>query len=367
MWFAFAFIVAGFIILGGSFSLLALYVFNYAKSHRSGIFRATRVEKKAIGIALLLMFGGFAVIVLFGVGLEFTNGALLDSASFDPPLGVTLGCFLAFVAGIGVALALGLAAGRQRLRAQSAHDLETRALFDRINADQPLEAPLFIYLRPFAADEERTPTEQMIVEFFEQYGTLMCVAEAGFHYGMGRILLRNDQWQSSVLKVCSRATAIIIYPAASVGTFWEFSQIAGDQWFDRTFFFMPPNPMNVVGLNAGEIRHFLDFLTPLVGSMSSEQKQDLEKIGIAGKWEKVRASAREIGVNLPEYCDEGGLFRISAGQVVWSVKFGREWLIGKPPESEREKLNPILDTLIANWRGGDRTGAASNSIAAAAR
>ena len=84
--------------------------------------------------------------------------------------------------------------------------------------------------------------------------------------------------------------------------------------------------------------------------MDSEERAQLEKTDMRGIWDRVRAGARGVGVDLPEYRDEGGLFRITAGEVAWVITFGHEYLIGKPPALERQELDPTLDALIAKWR-----------------
>jgi hypothetical protein len=52
-------------------------------------------------------------------------------------------------------------------------------------------------------------------------------------------------------------------------------------------------------------------------------------------------------LELPEYNDHGGIFRIKSGKVEWITLFDSKYLIGKPETKERERLKPILDELIA--------------------
>jgi len=328
----------GLVLVGfaGAFGLVALVWANRVRLQRSGIFRITPLQVVATGSALLWIIGGFGGITWFFITLMKSEGDF-PSMKFAQHAAVA-----AFALWAVVAAAI-LAANLQQGRAQRARNAETKALFEHVRGGQPLGQPLFVYLRPFSASGQKgTATERLVVELMEQRGTLLCVAESGFHYGMGRLPLRDDEWQPAVLEVCERATAIVIYPAATAGTLWELSQLIIRRWLDRTFFFMPPNvPFHRVFSWAARFG-------------DSQQRAQLEKYDIRSTWDQVRAGARGVGVDLPGYRDEGGLFRITAGEAAWVTAFGHEYLIGKPPALERQELDPILDALIAKWRAANR-------------
>jgi hypothetical protein len=228
-----------------------------------------------------------------------------------------------------------LAINRRKRGEQRVRDEESGALLARIRRGESLGRPLFIYLRPFSAKQLRTATETLVIQLFEQRGMLVCVHEPGSSFGMGRITFRDDEWQRGVLEMCERASAIIIYPAASAGTLWELGKLSSHEWLNRTFFFMPPNiPLH--GLSSRIIR--------LIGSKQRTQFQELTDLN--GSWERVRTRCRGIHLELPEYCDQGGLFRISAGRAEWVSRFGHEYLVGRSPAQALESLNPLLDALI---------------------
>jgi hypothetical protein len=321
------FVGAVLLAMAAGLSFAAWSYVNAVRYHRAGIYRVTALQAAGIAWVLLLLFAGLAFLVwnLIQIGIS-------DSlTSFES---------MAYVVGAGfVACALGFAMifamARQQATAQRARNEQTTALFQRIRARQPLERPLFVYLRPFSAAKAGTPTEQLVVELLERRGTLCCVGESDFHVGMGRIVLRDDEWQSAVLDLCERAAAIVIYPAASHGTLWELSQLTARGWLDRTLFFMPPNIL---------IAHAL---SPLARFADSRQRAQLEAHDLRSSWERARSRSREFGVELPAYRDEGGLFRLAAGQVEWVTLFARAHLYGKTPTVERETLEPILDALTA--------------------
>jgi hypothetical protein len=292
-----------------------------------GILRVTPFDKAFIGLILFIIasFGGYFI----WAGIEAVmTGNPPSTMSFLPMLPLV---FFPLVAVIFVMI---YAISRRKRGEQRVRDEESRALLERIRTGESLGRPLFIYLRPFSAKEERTATETLVIQLFEQRGTLVCVHESGFAYGMGRIAFRDDEWQQGVLEICERATAIVIYPAATAGTLWELGQLSSHDWLARTVFFMPPNiPLH--GLSSGLVR--------LMGSKQRAQLEEL--IDLRGSWERVRTRCREIGLELPAYRDEGGLFRIAARRAEWVSAFGHEHLLGRSPAQALESLNPLLDAL----------------------
>jgi hypothetical protein len=293
-----------------------------------GILRVTPFDKALIGLILFIIasFGGY--IIWTGIEAVLT-GNPPSTMSFLPILP------LVFFPLVAVIFAMICAISRRKRSEQRERDEESRALLQRIRTGESLGRPLFIYLRPFSAKEERTATETLVIQLFEQRGTLICVHEPGFVYGMGRIAFRDDEWQQGVLEICERAAAIVIYPAASAGTLWELEQLSSRGWLDRTFFFMPPNiPLH--GMSSGVLR--------LKGSKQRAQLEEL--IDLRGSWARVRARCGEIGLELPAYRDEGGLFRMAVRRAEWVSTFGHEHLLGRSPVQALESLNPLLDALI---------------------
>lgn len=219
---------SGFVALFGLlfFGVLLLFawIFHNVSASRRDMLRVTWIEKLSVGLVLLVIA---------------TIGAALVLAGDSGPDGREPYVALAFFAAVAVVFVMIMITKRRQARAQRARDAESRALFEQIRGGQPLTRPLFVYLRPFSAGEHGTPGEEFVIELFERHGTLICVAEQGFKIGMGRLTLKDDEWQVAVLALCERATAIVIHPAANPGTFWELTQIVGRGWLDHTFFFMP--------------------------------------------------------------------------------------------------------------------------------
>jgi len=323
---------SGFVVLFGLLFfgalLLFAWIFHNVSASRRGILRVTWIEKLTVGLVLLVVATGGAALVLSG-----------DSG----PGGRAPYVALAFFTAVAVVFVMIMITKRRQARAQRARDAESRALFEQIRGGQPLTRPLFVYLRPFSAGEHGTPGEEFVIELFERHGTLICVAEQGFKIGMGRLTLKDDEWQAAVLALCERATAIVIHPAANPGTFWELTQIVGRGWLDRTFFFMP---LNLPGQRA------LKALTALATRADPEHRAEIDRLEQRNFWEPARARAREIGVELPEYRDQGGVFRITAGQVEWLGQFDRGYVIGKPVTGAFALLTTHLEELLADQRSG---------------
>jgi hypothetical protein len=246
----------------------------------------------------------------------------------------------AFFAFVGIAFVMIILANRQRLHVQGARDDKTQLLFERIRGSLPLERPLFVYLRPFSVAKERSLTEDLVIQLLEQRGILICVDEAGFQYGMGRLTLSDDEWQPAVLLLCQRAAGIVMYPGASAGVLWELEQISNHGWLDRTLFFMPPSLMNFYRIGRFLIRRF----PRLRDSVKPGELEELEmREDISGHWERARARAREIGVDLPAYCDKGGIFRLRFGKLEWVMVFARDIFFGKTPKGSLDPLGPVID------------------------
>jgi hypothetical protein len=201
-------------------------------------------------------------------------------------------------------------------------------------------------LRPFSAVKEQTSTEELMIQIFEHRGILICVDEPGFQYGMGRLILSAGEWQIAVRLLCERAAVIVMYPGASAGVLWELGEIFNCGWLDRTLFFMPPNPISIFGPAFRPTFKQLMQNNPRVGSAKAAAR--FNEIDIGGNWEEARARAREIGVILPAYCDDGGMFRIRSGRLEWLTVFARNLFFGKSPKRSLEALGPIIDAYVSN-------------------
>jgi hypothetical protein len=325
------------VVLGLGFAAIlgmaAVMLRNGIRTHRAGILRPTGLQKSMMWLLLLTLTVHAAMMSYFLIG--------------DP--GET--AFPHFVAAVfitfGVLFFMMVAANRQQSRAQQVRDREARVLFDQIRAGHSIERPLFVYLRPFSAGGARNATEILIIELLEQRGALLCVDEPGFQYGIGRVALRDDEWQEAVLRMCERATAVVIYPAATAGTFWELLQLASRGWLDRAIFVMPPHVIES-GPHEVQVTHGSRGRTQYwdVSTLSAEARRQLDP---RHRWEQVRARAAPLGVALPEYRNKGGLFRITTGGVDWITVFDRD-LWGKAPTRAVEALAPVIDRLITTWQ-----------------
>jgi hypothetical protein len=67
---------------------------------------------------------------------------------------------------------------------------------------------------------------------------------------------------------------------------------------------------------------------------------------IRGHWERARVRAREIGVDLPAYAGNGGIFRIKSGKLEWLAAFDRGIFFGKTPRRSLESLGPAIDEYV---------------------
>lgn len=324
------FVVFG-LVLAAGLGVFALTLRNTIRTHRTGVLQPTGLQKATMWWTLLTIVVFTAILMYMVIGLIS-----------DPKASARW--FAYFIVGFfpvsGAIFFMLVAARRQQRGAQQVRDREATLLFERIRAGYSGDRPLFVYLRPFSAVQAPTATESLVIELLEQRGALLCVDESSFQHGMGRIAFRDDEWQDAVLKLCECATAIVMYPAATTGTFWELSQLAGHGWLDRTIFFMPPHVVGTGSRAPGWLRR----------AFAALPEDARRRFDLRDGWEQARARAAALGVALPAYRDAGGLFRITAGDVDWITAFGREHRIGKAPQHAVEALTPLLDRLTAVWQ-----------------
>lgn len=91
-------------------------------------------------------------------------------------------------------------------------------------------------------------------------------------------------------------------------------------------------------------------MTALAARTDPNTRAAIDRLEQRNFWEPARARARELGLELPEYRDEGGVFRITAGQVEWLGRFDRGYLVRKPVTGAFELLTTRLAELLASQR-----------------
>ena len=275
------------------------------------LLRTTPLEK--------LVFGGVALGVL--VWWLYMGWLFYDAfSSPGPPTMATLApAALMFFAFVGLVFVGIFAVNHRQRKRQAARDAQAAAFLERLRTGASSPESFFVYLRPFAAHEHRTATETLVIQLFESYGPLITVDEPGHQLGIGRLALADDEWKPTVLALCAKAAAIIIYPAASDGTLWELGQLREHGWLDKTFVFMPPN------IPLGPLKN---------------------RVGLQLFWEPARVRAHEVGLELPAYVHEGGLYRFRGSRAELVSAFERDHLFGRRPSRALEALEPVVRGLL---------------------
>jgi len=159
---------------------------------------------------------------------------------------------------------------------QTRRDQAAITLFNAVRSGDQKEFAVF--LRPFyttdhieTVEESRVsqgsgksetefihhPLEDTIVEAFRYTMPVVGLGKPGETFGVGRILVDENNWQSAASELMSRASLIICLPSSHPGSHWEMNQIILNNYLSKAVFIMPPDPrQGVVTFNNIPIAHF---------------------------------------------------------------------------------------------------------------
>jgi hypothetical protein len=122
------------------------------------------------------------------------------------------------------------------------------------------------------------PLEDTIVEAFRDTMPVVALGKPGETFGVGRILVDDENWQSAASELMPRALLLICLPSSRPESQWELNQIIRTHYLAKTVFIMPP----------------------------SNWKQ------LRGDWDLVEQQLSANGIAIPKYDPEGLLFSIDA-------------------------------------------------------
>lgn len=218
---------------------------------------------------------------------------------------------------LGVAVALpvlligGWLAGRDEHDAvKSANEVASSALERALSrARRGEQLAVTLYLRPFRitgqlpldnpragalmtpesfAEPRELDLETMIASELSDSLPLVALGEPGEHVGAGRVATSEDDWQDAVKSLAGAAHRILVVPSAQPGTLWELGWLLDNAVLGKTVFLMPPAPRDGADVEAD--------------------------------WASATEAARQLGIELPPYDDEGCLFTLDgAGQLLHSA------------------------------------------------
>jgi hypothetical protein len=122
--------------------------------------------------------------------------------------------------------------------------------------------------------------EDTIVQALRKTLPVVALGKPGETFGIGRILVDEDEWQAAATKLMRRAALIIFQPSSRRGSAWEMEQILHHRYLYKTVFIVPPHP----------------------------RKWD----ELTDDWSLLREKMASAGIAFPEYAPTGLLFAIDA-------------------------------------------------------
>jgi hypothetical protein len=166
--------------------------------------------------------------------------------------------------------------------------------------------------------------EDTIVGAFRSATPVVALGKPGETFGVGRILVNDDDWQSAASKLMRDSSLIICVPSSRPGSNWELDQIIRTDYRTKTVFIMPPE-------------------SPFGGWKQLEED-----------WDLLRQQEGSNGIAIPNYQRSGLLFSIDAkGQCL------TEDLHFFPPQRLQQtiaRLNssartpkPTMQEMVRDW------------------
>lgn len=277
---------------------------------------------------------GFVCLIIAGI---FMIQAFLRSESVSTCVWViaivgvgTLGLFMGFLMRSKRRIA-----GYQRHRNQKAN-----AIRDEVLTNSNPSTPYFVYLRPFNIDEKfvfspRSAADQNYVEeyglpttyhdlesaialFVHPFGELVALSDKEGKAGAGYVKSTRSTWKKDVKKMCAYAEGIFLVPFDFQGTAMEVEMVVESGFLKKTFFVMPAKSI----------------LFRLFGS--KRFSRDYKEL-----WESGRFRYRKLGLELPEYNNQGAIVQIKDDVRILKI-FGDKFLDNKRSKRDLKTLHAIL-------------------------
>ena len=115
---------------------------------------------------------------------------------------------------------------------------------DKIKQTQMFMVPQWsggkMIMRPAMRMSELEPT---IIEAFGNTMPVVALGKPGETFGIGRILVDDDSWQSAASELMRDSFLIICVPSSRPGSKWELDQIIRTDYRTKTVFIMPPESL----------------------------------------------------------------------------------------------------------------------------
>jgi hypothetical protein len=87
---------------------------------------------------------------------------------------------------------------------------------------------------------EIVETETALVQALDQFAPTVALDRAARYFGAGRVVIPDDQWEPTVLRLMEDADTILVVPGVSSGLAKEFSLLRTGNFISRVIFVMPP-------------------------------------------------------------------------------------------------------------------------------
>jgi hypothetical protein len=142
----------------------------------------------------------------------------------------------------------------------------------------------------------------------------------------GRIVVREDAWQTKIDVLAQHASIALIVPSEHAGTLWELRRLVDRRLLGQTLLLMPEQPRQTPSGVAYTYEGREPFKVGAQQYREGEHTYDIRK-----EWEKARVGAQDIPLHLPAYAAAGALFTLE-------------------PESRRVARIAPLALSVVSWR-----------------
>lgn len=140
----------------------------------------------------------------------------------------------------------------------------------------------------------RFDIEEEIDDAIFRHASFVAIGNKRTSYGATKIVVKDEEWKEIFRRLTASASLILMMPGPSLSVHWELSQIVGSTLLKKTVVIMPRRG-SIPGLD----------LRQMVASRHASRE--------AAAWAEVsEAAARDFGIALPRYQEDGGCFRLDA-------------------------------------------------------
>jgi hypothetical protein len=203
----------------------------------------------------------------------------------------------------------------EKISIQSKRDHRAKNLCEKLFANLNNNKNLFsysLYLRPFDTTNtlhtqqvdggEYGPSsidlEFLLTRISDSNQPLIGLGKPGEMDGVGRILTLDDHWKEMINVLVKHSQNIFILPSDHEGTLWEIQLLKEMKMLDKCIWIMPEN------IDRGGLYFTLNSGVPPIFFES-------KSIDFSESWEKTAEKLKPYDIELPEYNQEGMLFKLT--------------------------------------------------------